>query len=87
MSAGGSINASQRIARIRSDAIVAVLAAEPDRAFTVEDIWMKLRRTHTRSEIRRTVFSLKNHGRLETVRFTRMAGKTTYRLAREVKSA
>jgi hypothetical protein len=79
----GSVSAS----RARHGRIMAIFAAEPERAFSVREIQQKLMRLESAGDVRKSIGTLRSLGKIETVHYTRIAGGTTYRVAREARSA
>lgn len=74
-------------ARARHERILAIFAAEPDRAFSVPEIQQRLMRQDSAADVKRAMGTMRSAGKLETVRYTKVAGVTTYRVAREARSA
>jgi hypothetical protein len=78
---------SRRYATERRAEILRVLAVEPLRAMTVDDVWRKIRLTNTFSEIKTAMSALHSARQIETVYKSHTAGVTMYRLTREAESA
>lgn len=78
---------SYRAAIERQADIIRAFEAAGDQPQSVEAIWLKVRRQHPKGAVKTAIGTLRARGRLETVRRGGRLVATTYRLAREAKSA